>query len=145
MIVVCPHRASKPNLTFQHQIMIVLTGRWWCELSLLLLKHQTQTVGHLSLPSGLCPLSLVLLHFDHWTSKYDLLGNWKLWRGSWVIIQCGWLLRHPTISSCVVYYSTLKTFPPCNFSPDFPETLSQNLICCYRLSVSGYNALWDTH
>ena len=115
-------------------------------------RSPQDTLLHIMMVTSVClevyaiwVYALLLLCFDHWTSKHDLLGNWKLWRGSWVIIQCGWLLRHPTISSCVVYYSTLKTFPHCNFSPDFPETLSQNLICCYWLSVSGYNALWDTH
>ena len=31
----------------------------------------------------------------------------------------------------------LKTFPQCNFQLEFPERLSQNLICCHWLSLSG--------
>ena len=35
----------------------------------------------------------------------------------------------------------LATLPQCNFSLEFPELLSQNYICYYRLSVSGISKI----
>ena len=45
-------------------------------------------------------------------------------------------IKYPHTCNCN-QWGMLTTFPQCNFSLEFPEILSQNLICYHRLSVSG--------